>query len=169
MQRRAVVGLVLGLIAGCATKASPDEGAPPEPFERRLAAQLAWQPGDAPPVAVETMPRLDPAPSTDAAVVPMQFSTQIRNRCSRPATLAVGSAQAEPHDGAAGFVLAAGAAIWFGQSADDLLFVRVEASGWHSVRGAGGDLVLSGARCDTITELRTGVRETLVIHDGPGA
>ena len=169
MQRCGVMGLVLGLLTGCATKAGPGEGAPPEPFERRLAAQLAWQPGDAPPVWVEPMARLDPPPSRDAAVVPMQFSTQIRNRCSRPATLAVGSAQAEPRDGAAGFVLAAGAAIRFWQSADDLLFVRVEASGWHSVRGAGGDLVLSGARCDTLTELRTGVRDTLVIRDDPGS
>lgn len=143
--------VALILVVGCAGSSPPAEPSPPiASFDERLAADLTWRPGDAEPTAREVV-RTTPAPAPDAAVTPVRWSTEIRNRCGEPASFAVGPEA--PATDAPTNLLARGEAIVTFITSDEQVFLRT-VSGWTSADAAGGWIVFTG---DAACEAATGV------------
>ena len=144
------------VLVGCAGPASestppPSTAASSADLERRIAADLRWQPGDSEPVSRDIARPETPA---RGASTPMQFATVIRNRCKTAARLAIGSADAASA-AVAGETLSPGQAILVGLTSEDWVHLRGAAGNYyHGVQGSGGYIIITGDRtCDTIVAL----------------
>jgi hypothetical protein len=145
--------LAVTLLVGCAANTPPPPSTPQRPLGERLAADLTWQPGDTEPSHREVA-RLTPPPPPDASVLPMQYATEIRNRCAEPAIFTIGPADATPDDASPTNHLARGEAIVTGITTEERVFLRT-ATGWTRADDNGNWIVFTGeTTCEAVTGIR---------------
>ena len=129
----------LALTLACASTPAPAP-ASPQPQSDEL---VTWQPGDSEPLEREVQ-RWGEPPPTDAAVVPVNFFVEIRNRCAQPAQFVVGPDVDAPPDDAPINTLAPGEAISTSISGADKVYLKDAAGGFSQSEGASKNLVFIG-------------------------
>lgn len=143
--------LLAGALAlgGCAHPVPAPE--PVAPVDHGVQA-LIVQPGDA-EASYRALSRISISRPDDAKSLPVQWETEIRNRCTVPASFAIGPKDAEIGPDVPIHTLEPGEGVSTSM-ADDEYVLLITAPGESAVRASGRWVILQGGnRCDHMTAL----------------